>query len=512
MKNKNILLFSVTMLILLLGISIVSAADTNNTIPTSTQINKDINTIETPTITQSDNKVDSNKVTDNNKDTNIQKSSKTIKNTEIQDITKKSNVQTSTKTLKKDTSSDVRNVSDYNSLKQTWTDLDTNGNSQTNYTINVKNGEYNFDECLSIQNKNLTYLTVIGENKEKTIFNGQNKTRLFFLNNTNLNITFKNITFKNAAATNSSTSGAGINSNALLNIECCAFNNNNHFTGSGGVLCVMGAKTTIKDSSFNNNSAKGFGGVIYYFSKGQVVVDHCNFTSNHASNGGVFARIGYPPMLNASYCNFINNSANSNSVLYTYWLYKTAPHYITNSLFINNTKQTIGISGQNDAIMVLDNNYFDGELTPSNVYNTGPLLTVNNNIGVVANHKSQGTVFTQADKKLTLNTIALGKYSDNKVTTIGCSGYSIPITTDASYINTTGMILSSSNDYTATIDLTKLPENFDDFSIYADGVKVATVTYKKTDIQLSPITAKTGSTIVINATFTENGKLLEKEK
>ena len=88
MKNKNILLFSVTMLILLLGISIVSAADTNNSLPTSTQITKDINTIETPTITQSDNKVDSNKVTDN-KDTNIQKSSKTIKNTEIQDITKK---------------------------------------------------------------------------------------------------------------------------------------------------------------------------------------------------------------------------------------------------------------------------------------------------------------------------------------------------------------------------------------------------------------------------------------
>ena len=71
MKNKNILLFSVTMLILLLGISIVSAADTNNSLPTSTQITKDINTIETPTITQSDNKVDSNKVTDNNKDTNI---------------------------------------------------------------------------------------------------------------------------------------------------------------------------------------------------------------------------------------------------------------------------------------------------------------------------------------------------------------------------------------------------------------------------------------------------------
>ena len=52
MKNKNILLFSVTMLILLLGISIVSAADTNNSLPTSTQITKDINTIETPTITQ----------------------------------------------------------------------------------------------------------------------------------------------------------------------------------------------------------------------------------------------------------------------------------------------------------------------------------------------------------------------------------------------------------------------------------------------------------------------------
>ena len=187
----------------------------------------------------------------------------------------------------------------------------------------------------------------------------RNKTRLFFLNNTNLNITFKNITFKNAAATNSSTSGAGINSNALLNIECCAFNNNNHFTGSGGVLYVMGAKTTIKDSSFNNNSAKGSGGVIYYFSKGQVVVDHCNFTSNHASNGGVFARSGYPPMLNASYCNFINNSANSNSVLYTYWLYDTAPHYITNSLFINNTKQTIGISGNSNAIIAVSYTHLD---------------------------------------------------------------------------------------------------------------------------------------------------------
>ena len=520
MKNKNILLFSVTMLILLLGISMVSAADTNNSLPTSTQITKDTSAIQTTTIQNkvitSDNTkyIDTKKTntTKTTKDTNIQKSSKTIKNTEIQDITKKSNVQTSTKTLKKDISNDVRNVTDYNSLKQTWTDLDTNGNSQTNYTINVKNGEYNFDECLSIQNKNLTYLTVIGENKEKTIFNGQNKTRLFFLNNTNLNITFKNITFKNTAWIGKSGGGATINSNSILNIECCEFNNNHNYNTSGGVLYVMGAKTTIKDSSFNNNSAKGSGGVIYYFSKGQVVVDHCNFTSNHASNGGVFARSGYPPMLNASYCNFINNSANSNSVLYTYWLYDTAPHYITNSLFINNTKQTIGISGNSNAIIVLDNNYFNGELTPSNVYNTVSCLTVNNNIGVVANHKSQGTVFTQADKKLTLNTIALGKYSDNKVTSIGCSGYSIPITTDASYINTTGMILSSSNDYTATIDLTKLPENFDDFSIYADGVKVATVTYKKTDIQLSPITAKTGSTIVINATFTENGKLLEKGK
>ena len=72
------------------------------------------------------------------------------------------------------------------------------GIENTDYTINVKNGNYKFTEELTITNtSNIKSITINGEDTDKTIFDGQNKTRLFNLNTTTLKINFNNITFTN---------------------------------------------------------------------------------------------------------------------------------------------------------------------------------------------------------------------------------------------------------------------------------------------------------------------------
>ena len=545
MKNK-ILLSSILLIVLILGLSTITAADTT----TTTSIEKQ--TIDTTTTTSIDNKEkqainnDNKEINSLIKDTTTKKtkdSSKevsttkeTTKNNEVKSSSLKTIKNTNiikTKNLKLENSTTVektQTVTDYDSLKSAWNNIQEYGVNNTEYTINLKNGVYKFQNTLTTKTKKFTLnITLTGENRNNTILDGENSVGLFKLQNTNQIIKFTNLTFINGKTTN----GGAIESTCnLITIDNCVFANN-AANANGGALNTK--SFTINNSVFENNTGK-FGSAIYsagesglitnslftknnasktmiskatiYFTTAELTIDRCNFTDNIALGYSVLFKVGYPPKLTLTNSHFINNTGR-NAVIYLHDISYRSPQYIGNCVFVNNR----ATSGSNDiyngrldtdGICVFESCYFDGEYKPTKAYTNVDKLEASN-VAVLPNNNIQGSTFTQKDEILTLKAWSISKYNEKEVTRVG-NGYSIDITSDNSIIKNT--TLNTDNNFTTTFDLRNLPENFEDFSIYANGVKVATVTYKKTDISIKPIVVKTGSNIKFNATITSKGELV----
>lgn len=202
-KNRAFLFVGLTLLLLLVSVGSITAVDNDST----TTLSED-SAIST------------------NHDTITSSTQKVVETSQIESITNKDVKKTNKNQTKKVTQTDkqtkksdtlIQTVNDYNSLKDAWNYIQDEGDNETIYTINVKNGKYLFEEQLGTKLSNNTlHITINGQDVDNTIFDGQNTTRFFNLNNTKQMIKINNITFTNGF--NESQAGAiYVNSTTTLN-------------------------------------------------------------------------------------------------------------------------------------------------------------------------------------------------------------------------------------------------------------------------------------------------------
>ena len=272
-KRKSFLFLGLTLLILLISVGAASATDSD--IGSTSMHDANLEKISSDNIVETQHK-------------EVKKES-VNKNT-----THKKNNNIKTDKQPKKAVEPTTTVDNYETLKNTWNNIKTDGDNPTNYTINVKNGNYKFDEELEINStSNINSITINGEDPDKTIFDGQNTTRLFNLNTTTLKINFNNITFANGFNNNT---GGAIYSKATLNINNSKFINNTilpngDYTSVYGGAIELENNFTIIYSLFENNTITrgyGYGGALSTTSEVIGSITNCEFINNEASRGTIY--------------------------------------------------------------------------------------------------------------------------------------------------------------------------------------------------------------------------------
>ncbi|MDO5852251.1 MAG: hypothetical protein Q4Q23_07175 [Methanobacteriaceae archaeon] len=262
------------------------------------------------------------------------------------------------------------------------------------WTIIAFNGTYNFNSQLEIT---CTNLTINGSSSLSTIFDGQNKTRMFYLHNQKDTLTLNNINFINGYSNMGNSLGGAIYcANGNLNINNCNFNNNKvTYNGAGGAIAFYDSNSTVNKlniygCNFTNNKGGHYGGALRIYSEDDsyvyeinIFISNCNFINNSLSYmGSDGARGGAINLHNLksriTYCNFINNYAvecggaiRTDSVL-----------YLENCVFDSNTIKT----GNGTAIFNNNGETIKGK-GASDLYLTN--CTFKNHENTIAN----GTIF-----------------------------------------------------------------------------------------------------------------------
>lgn len=106
--------------------------------------------------------------------------------------------------------------------------------------------------------------------------------------------------------------GALYSISGVLNVYSSMFTNEKALFG--GAICVLNAKSEIRDSNFTNNFANFFGGSIYS-SYGDLIISKNNFKNSKAGNSGGSIYSGLTYSLYLSNNNFRNSSANIGYVI-----------------------------------------------------------------------------------------------------------------------------------------------------------------------------------------------------
>ena len=456
-NSKSFLFLGITLLILLISMGSICAQDTDNTQSTNTQ---DISTYHDSSISDytTTAKEDKSKIIAKNKNNNTK------------------NVKTAVKQNKKEAVEPTTTVTDYETLKQSWNNIKTSENPETDYIINVKNGNYKFTKELEINTtSNIKSITINGENTDKTVFDAQNISRHFNLNTTTLKVNFNNITFINGFNNNT---GGSIYSKAVVNINNSKFINNTIIGTSrlyGGAITLENNNFTITYSLFENNSITSTSGS----------------TSNYggALNLKVTKEIG-----NIINCEFINNKAPQASSIYVDSRRSSNNITIERSVFYSKTS-IFYISSRNKPSYMSYNYYI-----PSTLSSTKDLF-------VSVNDKVNFNMLNQKDSNVTIQLYKYEQYYAHPIynITLGLNK-SFKITSSSDLINTTDVILSPENNYTAVINISNLPAKHEDISLYMEDVEVAKVVYNYTNIEINNITSKAGKTITIKTKLTTNNK------
>ena len=145
-KNSKILFLSFTLVLLLTAVGAVSAADTNNT---DNSIVSEDNSISESMI-QQEKIIKDKPVKDN-----VVKVDAKLEDKKAGSV--KTSTNTETKNIKK-TIPTNKDVTDYNTLKAAWDEIQADGDENTHYTINVKNGQYDFEDELKSNITNTRYI------------------------------------------------------------------------------------------------------------------------------------------------------------------------------------------------------------------------------------------------------------------------------------------------------------------------------------------------------------------
>ena len=446
-KRKSFLFLGLTLLILLISVGSISATD-------SDMSSNSMHDASPEKIISSDNIVE------------IQH--KEVKKESVnKNTTQKKNIKTD-KQPKKAVET-ITTVDNYETLKNTWNNMKTDGDNTTDYTINIKNGNYKFDEELKINStSNIKSITINGEDPDKTIFDGQNTTRLFNLNTTTLKININNITFANGF--NNKTGGA-IYSKAIIEINNSKFINNtvmpnNQRSSVYGGAIKLENNFTISYSLFENNTMiarNTYGGALSTTRSVVGSITNCEFINNEARYGTIYVDSS-TNNITLERCLF-----NSNSSAFDY----NKPHYMG-----------------------------------YNYYNPGS-YSGSKDLVIFVNNKSNFNMINQKNNNVTIQLYKYEPYYAHPFSNITLGlNKSFKISSSSDLINTTGITLSAENNYTAVIDISNLPLKHDDISLYVDNMEVAKVVYNYTNIEIKDITAKPGETIKINTKITTNNKEL----
>ena len=304
---------------------------------------------------------------------------------------------------------DSNNGSSWNNAVKTLTQALTL--VKNNGIIYVANGNYISDSTITFA-KNVS---VIGQDSQKTIFDGNKKTlfnigKEYTISLSNLTITNcyssgfggaivtkGKLTISNSVIANNTARGAGaIDNVGNLTVENSIFYNNKangHDAGAissyydnglsgiatitnskfinnsafrnGGAIKNQGDSITLIGCEFTDNAASGsnkgsYGGAVYSWISSLKVSDSI-FVNNSASDkgGAIYSSAGNAGdknTLNASNCVFINNSAKDGSAIFNE---KTVSD-VTNSVFINNSKGAV----RSDIPMNINDNWW-GNSTPN---------------------------------------------------------------------------------------------------------------------------------------------------
>ena len=178
-------------------------------------------------------------------------------------------------------------------------------NSGSSTTVYLANGNYN-----GANNRNISIgktLTIIGENKEKTIIDAESLSRIFIMDS-NAKLTLINLSLINGYCDSDDKIGGTIcNEGGQLTIINSTIKNSSGSENGGAIYNNLGA-LSIYNSSFINNSAVQYGGAIYTL--GQNHIENTNFTKNFLTDDhGVGACVALGGTGTFKNCNFIENHA-----------------------------------------------------------------------------------------------------------------------------------------------------------------------------------------------------------
>lgn len=502
MNKKSKLFLVVTLLMITMMIGAAAAADDNNATQSTTSSHA-ADSIPTDTITtasQSSNIVSVEDVSKNTKSNTQNKEIKTQKNVKKQ-VTK--------------------TATDYQSLKSAWDEIQSaDDENEAQYTINLKNGEYTFEDVLETKSGSYNKtVTINGEDLDKTIFNGQNKTRFFYLSDNQQTIQLNKITFMNGY--HQTKGGAIYNARSNLEVNNTKFINNNVVGGSsddtyGGAI-YADSTTSFNNTIFENNvvytasnryNYYAFGAAIYYGGSSDIYkldINNCEFINNHAysenkestqSSLGGAVHVRGNSNFTCTNTNFMGNEANVGGAIYIYYLKEENPQVVRNCVFDSNRvlveAQNIYLGASADKGDV-DVNYYADNSNKSG-------------IKVLVNNKVPTKTVNQKQSQVELKLVEDSKYAYKDVTSVG-HNYDFNITTTDPTLISGDMKLSADNGYKLTLDTSKLPANHDDIVVFVNNVELTQIVWDYTQVEFNNITAKAGSNVVISATFRTSDNL-----
>lgn len=217
----------------------------------------------------------------------------------------------------------------WNGLNSTWISGTLNGPKatiknatstiNTNGTVYIASGIYNESQIILTQN-----MTIIGENQENTIINGQKSGADIFETVQGINVTISGLTFTNSLGIGGALNnehgvmtvnnctftnnfaqlgGAITNEQAgILNINNCTFTNN---SGGQGAVNNAGGTVIVNNSIFETSYSDAYGGAIN--NEGTLIIKTCTFKNNIAEYCG--GAIFNADIMTVTSSNFINNTA-----------------------------------------------------------------------------------------------------------------------------------------------------------------------------------------------------------
>lgn len=351
-NKKHCLIFLITVLVLLLGVGMVSATDTNNSLEVkdtsklSTPANYDVDKVVQSDVTTATSDADVEKIT------NTSDTTKTTTNTQTTNEDTKTITKTNEKSLK--TATFERTANNYQDILNILNTGPYSANDIVRITLNP--GTYTATQQIEIdQWKNVKQLVING-NGQTIDANGMS----VFKTSGSGPITIANLTLTNGAGNYLITAGW----TGELTVDNCTFTNNN----ANYVIFAEdnnAAKLVVRNSTFEGNS-----GTLIYAKTLNAQITGNTFKNNDLGTGHVIN--GQSGVFNISKNVFHNNSANNQTCIILDELVTKAD--INNNTFTNNNAV--------DLAAVL---YMSNEVTTSN-------HTFTNNI-ILNNSAERGTVF-----------------------------------------------------------------------------------------------------------------------